>query len=291
MNREFNGRNTVYGVIGDPISHSFSPQIHGYFAELSGINMAYLPFHVKSTDISDAIRGAHALGIRGLNVTVPHKQAVLPHLTCIDPMAQKVGTVNTLLWRENGYIGYNTDYLGIQHTLSALDISFAGNIIAVLGAGGTAYAACVAAADQGAKRIIIINRTRENAVFLASHVSYHYNIPVDILVPGEQMSVKPDIVVQTTTIGFGKSSDKSPILSLDFFSGVQLAFDVIYSPWETIFLKQAKEAGVQKTINGFPMLVYQAAEAFMLWQENFYDKSYEAMEGHIETLAKRLHVN
>ena len=284
----YNGKTTVYGVIGDPISHSFSPQIHGYFAGLCGINMAYVPFHVKGQNIPDALRGAHALGIRGLNVTVPHKKAVMPHLAHIDPMAQKVNTVNTLIWTEDGYTGHNTDYIGIQRTVASLNITFKDRYVAVLGAGGSAYAACIAAADQEAKHITIINRTHENAVILASHINSHYNIPVELF---SDSSPRPDVVIQTTTVGFGEAKDMSPIPNPGFFAGVQLAFDIIYSPWETVFLHQAKKAGVPKVVNGFPMLVYQAAAAFGLWHtERIQDEAI-----HIKTLEKRLkeglHIN
>jgi len=291
MNREINGQTSVFGVIGDPVNHSLSPQIHGYFADLCGLNMAYLPFHVKDHAIPSAVKGAHALGIRGLNVTVPHKQAVLPYLTHIDPMAKQVGTVNTLLWTAEGYTGYNTDYIGIQHTLKALNMSFKDSTVAILGAGGTAYAAGIAAAAQKAKHIIIINRTRENAVFLASHINTYYNVSVDVSVPEKFSDVsasKPDILIQTTTLGFGESKDKSPIPTSTFFKSVQLAFDIIYTPWETLFLRQAKEAGVPHIINGFPMLVYQAAAAFDLWHNTEIIKNGE-METIIKTLAKRLH--
>jgi len=301
MSRDINGHTTVFGVIGDPISHSFSPQIHRYFADLYNLNMAYLPFHVKDSNVPAAICGAHALGIRGLNVTVPHKKSVMPHLSHIDPMAQQIGTVNTLMWGKEGYAGYNTDYIGIQRTLEDFDISFKNNTVAVLGAGGTAFAACVAAATQGASRIIIVNRTKENAIFLASHVNTYYNVPVDIFVPEEfseaffkateKHNIRPSIVIQTTTIGFDKTKDESPIPGscsyMDFFAGVQLAFDIIYTPWETIFLQQAKEAGVPKVTNGFPMLVYQAAAAFDLWQNTEIVENGD-MESHIKTLAKML---
>jgi shikimate dehydrogenase len=279
-----NGQTAVYGVIGDPVSHSLSPQIHEYFAEISGINMAYLPFHVKGSDLETAICGAHALQIQGLNVTIPHKQAVMPHLSKIDPMAQQVGAVNTLLWTEKGYVGYNTDYIGIQRTLKSAGVDFKGKSVAVLGAGGSAYAACIAAASNGASRISIINRSEENAVFLASHVKSHYNIPV------KQTALKSEIVIQTTTLGFGKYADRSPIDDLiknpDFLEGVELAFDIIYHPKETIFMRQAKEAGISNVIGGFPMLVYQAAAAFELWHGRGI-----ADEKAVEELTKRLHFN
>lgn len=277
------GRTAVYGVIGDPVSHSFSPQIHAYFAELCGLDMAYVPFHVKGKNVGDAIRGAHALGIQGLNVTVPHKMAVMPYLSHIDAAAKQVGTVNTLLWKEDGYHGYNTDYIGILRSISALGMSFKGRSVAVFGAGGSAYAACIAAASGGAERIGIVNRTSENALALASHVNSHYNVDV-------REVTSPDIVIQTTTVGFGEMKDSSPVSSPGYFAGVQLAFDIIYTPWETVFMRQAREAGVPHVINGFPMLVEQAAAAFGIWHtdERLYAENFDEK---IETLAKRFNAD
>ena len=291
MNREFNGETAVYGVIGDPVSHSLSPQIHGYFAGLckkgeDGVNMAYVPFHVKGDELAYAIKGAHSLGIRGLNVTLPHKRAVMPYCVSIDSMAQKVQSVNTLLWAKDGYIGYNTDYIGIKRTVAALNMTFKDCHVAVLGAGGSAYAAVIAAADGGAGRITIINRTVENAVSLASHVKTYYNMSIKVDTFGTRLKSNPDIVIQTTTIGFGEAKDKSPITDYDFFRGVKLAFDIIYTPKETVFLCQAKEAGVPAIANGFPMLVYQAAAAFGLWHKKIPDE-----EAHIKILAEGLYSN
>ena len=274
-----NGQTKVYGVIGDPISHTLSPQIHSYFADLSNKNMAYLPFYVKGMALGDAIRGAHALGIHGINVTVPHKKAVMPFLSDMDPMAERVGSVNTLVRKNDGYIGYNTDYIGIEQTLAALGLSFEGKRVAVIGAGGSAYAACVAAAENNASYLGIINRTISNSEILASHVKKYYNILVELQV--EDSDKEYDMILQTTTLGFGELKDRSPATSTAIFSNVQLVFDFIYSPWETLFLQQAKAAGVSNIVNGFPMLVHQAAAAFSLW----HDEKLE-MGDHVETIAE-----
>ena len=275
------GNTIIYGVIGDPVSHSLSPQIHKYFADLTNINMAYVPFHVKNEDIPDALKGAHALGIKGINITVPHKQAVMPFLAGIDPMAKRIGAVNTLIWAEDGYIGYNTDYIGIQKVVSAAGLSFKGCNVTILGAGGSAYAACVAAADQNASSITIINRSQDNAQLLASQLKSHYNIPVNF--SGEF----GEIVIQTTTVGFNQLADKSPVADVSLFKNVQLAFDIIYTPPITVFMRQATDFGVPKVVGGFHMLVYQAAAAFDLW----HDKAVLQNEDIICELEKRLHFN
>lgn len=258
-----NGETAVFGVIGNPISHTLSPQIHAMFAKICDVNMAYVPFHVN--ELSDAICGAHALGIKGLNITVPYKKDVMPFLLSMDTMAQKVGAVNTLVWQPDGYVGYNTDYIGISRTICAIGMDFLGKNVVILGAGGSAYAACIAAAEYGAKSITIVNRTVENAKSLASHVKTYYDIPIEI----NKLNFDTygfDIAIQTTTLGFGNNLNKSPVDDLKFFKGLQLTFDIIYTPKETMFLRQAKQAGV-KTVNGFSMLIYQAAAAFSLWHK------------------------
>lgn len=260
-----NGATVVYGVIGDPVSHSFSPQIHRYFAGLCGINLVYVPFHVTGAGLQSALEGAYALGIRGLNVTVPHKRAVMPYLRGIDDMAARVGSVNTLCYTDGGYLGCNTDHTGITRTLTAQGLSFKNRQVTVLGAGGSAYAACVAAAQNGASAIAVCNRTRENADILAGHINQFYNTDItvytyDNLPPAGENAV----IIQTTTVGFGKQAGLSPVRDSSFFTGAALAFDCIYAPWETVFLQQARAAGVP-AVNGFPMLVYQAEASFRIW--------------------------
>ena len=297
MSQKTDAYTSVFGLIGDPVCHSLSPQIHGYFAELCGINMVYLPFNVKCNAVPHALKGAHALGICGLNVTAPHKEDVMPYLANIDPVARQLGAVNTLLWTKEGYAGYNTDYIGIQRTVKAFGISFYGSTVGIFGAGGTARAACAAAASQGAKCVVIINRTRENAVNLARYISTLYSVPAKVFTMGEVNSSvfthNLDIVIQTTILGFGKAKDKSPISCLDFFKSVKLTLDVVYTPWETVFLRQAKKSLVPNVVNGFPMLVYQAAASFNLWREHFFNEGQgindKEMDGHIKVLESRIY--
>ena len=286
-----NGKTMVYGVIGDPVSHSFSPQIHSYFADLRGVNMVYVPFCVKKDDVGTAIAGSHALGIRGLNVTVPHKKVVMPHLVHVDPMAHKVGTVNTLCWTDEGYIGFNTDYIGINRTVKNLGLSFKGHKVAIIGAGGSAYAAAIAAADGGASNITIINRTLDNANLLAAHVNSYYDIPVETQF-FSSFSENFDIIIQTTTVGFGELAGKSPLTDVKILEGTKLLLDIIYTPWETELMRQAKEALVNYVVNGFPMLVYQAAAAFELWHPPAVPPEVVLTdERHVQELEKRFHIS
>lgn len=291
-----NGQTEVYGVIGDPISHTFSPQIHRYFAEIAGRNLTYVPFPVKNEQLRSAIAGARALGIRGLNVTIPHKRAVMPFLSRIDDKAVKIGSVNTLVEDDDGYAGYNTDHIGISRTLAAMKLSFEGRPVIVFGAGGSAYAACVAALDGGASGVAVVNRTPENATILAAHIKSFYNIDIQLYsfndIPNAGNNT---VVIQTTTLGFGAQVGLSPVANPSFFEGAALAFDIVYTPWETAFLQQARAAGIP-AVNGFPMLVYQAAASFILWNraEEVPTDAELTEASHLEVLAscyRRLHAD
>jgi len=280
-----NGSTAVFGVIGNPVSHSFSPRIHGYFAERHGLDMAYLPFRVADNKVKEAVNGAHALEIKGLNVTIPHKMAVMPYLTKIDDMAEKIGAVNTLVWTEGGYEGYNTDYIGIIRSIEKTGLNAAGADVLIIGAGGSACAAAAAACTMGAGKITIANRNLKNADKVAYIINKHYNTRVEICRLDEISGA--DIAIQTTTLGFGEKADESPVRDASFFPKLSLAFDIIYTPWETVFLKAAREAGVP-CINGFSMLVYQALAAFEIWINCFFGhklKEYDA-EVYINDLQK-----
>ncbi|MCL2016063.1 MAG: shikimate dehydrogenase [Defluviitaleaceae bacterium] len=354
QNSQINGKTAAFGVIGNPISHTLSPQIHAHFAQLYNINMAYLPFCVQEEQLQSAINGAFALGIRGLNITVPHKIAVIPHLLAVDKMATRVGAVNTLVSSENdennekvkktknfeqfeqkvekveleknsklaeksqkkektapnernilntpknGYIGYNTDYIGIIRTIENTQQSaqnaatFENSHVAIIGAGGSAYAAAIAAAEKSAKKLTVVNRTTENAIALAKHVKKYYNISIDLFTPQDFNNIAQnppnyDIIIQTTTVGFANGVNGSLVSNLAIFGNTKLAFDLIYSPWQTQFLQDAKFAGVPNVVNGFPMLVHQAFAAFQLWH-NVNPQAHD-LEEQIEKLSKRLYAD
>lgn len=279
------GKTDVYGIIGDPISHSFSPIIHNSIAGETKLSLVYVPFNVKPDKLEDAISGAYALKIKGLNVTVPHKKDVIKYLSGVDPIALKVGTVNTLKLTDNGYIGYNTDATGILSSLKREEFDIRNKTVLIIGAGGSSYAAAVAAASHFPEKIIITNRTLANAVELKEHVNKNYKKQaIDIVPLDEIMNIGYcDIVIQTSTVGFGAYSAQSPITDKSFFEDkkVELAFDIIYSPWKTKFLEDAESMGV-KTLNGFNMLIYQAIASQEIWFEKTFDE--ESKEQKRQTL-------
>lgn len=261
------GNTKVFGIIGNPVDHSFSPILQNTIAEECSNKMVYVPFPTGKGMVKEAIEGGFALGIAGFNVTVPYKTEVLEALYSIDSLAEQIGAVNTLKRMEHGYKGYNTDILGMEKSLALQGISLQGKSVAVLGAGGAAHAAAILAAARGAKKLFIVNRTQEKASALAEHVLQYYPLEVQAMSYTALMQQdKPEIVFQTTSLGMGRTAGSSPIENPNFFDGIEAVFDIIYTPWETKFLQDAKKAGCV-VINGFDMLLFQGIASYEIWNE------------------------
>ncbi len=275
-NENINGKTSVYGIIGDPVGHSFSPIIHNTISKAIGGGFVYVPFHVREGDVEEAVKGAYSLGVKGLNVTVPHKKAVIPYLCELERRAEAIGAVNTLKYTDNGYIGYNTDILGILYSFQNRGIYIKDKSVLIIGAGGSACAALVLAVSEGARSVVIANRTVSNAQKLRDHVLKFYDADISVCGTDEINDVeKADIVIQTTTLGFGENIGLSPIKDKSFFKNknVSAVFDTIYIPPKTEFLKDAEGFGVT-AINGFDMLVYQAVAASEIWLERKYNEGF-----------------
>ena len=265
INKAVSGKSRVYGIIGSPIEHSFSPVLQNTLAGMVGFENVYVPFKVEPGNVEKAVDGAFALGIQGFNVTVPHKKDVIPYLCRIDPMAEKIGAVNTLKREENGFSGYNTDILGLMKCFDIEGVSISGKTCVVLGAGGAANAAVTLAAEKNAGKIFIANRTPANAEALKNSVQKHYPAEIHAVSYNEITDIeKPEIVIQTTSVGMGEGSWQSPVENNGFFENVNFLVDVIYTPWETKLLHDARQKGV-KAVNGFDMLVYQGIASFEIW--------------------------
>ena len=266
LNIDISGKSVVLGVIGDPIKHTFSPQIHNSLARALGLDTVYVPFHVENNEaaLKAAINGAHSLGIKGINVTIPHKRNVMKYLAGIDKQAEIAGAVNTLKYTPDGYIGYNTDIRGIIDTFKRHGYSPSGKKAAVIGAGGTAYAAVCALIEMNAAEITVINRTLENAEELAAAIKKTTGADICAALPGDVPAAQA--FIQTSSVGFGELEGKSPIsFEREPFKNAEFVFDVIYTPWTTAFLKEAKK--YCKTANGFDMLFYQAAAAYEIFMD------------------------
>ena len=262
-----NGKTQVYGIIGNPVEKSFSPILQNTIAEEFWKKVAYVPFKVDKGCVKTAVDGGRTLGIRGFNVTVPHKVEVMESLCSIDAAAEKIGAVNTLKLTDNGYVGYNTDIIGLKKCFESRNIEIKNNTVVLIGAGGAANSAAILAGEEGASKLVIVNRTLEKAEKLADRVRKYYPITVEVKGYESIMDIEnPQIVIQTTSVGMGNDIDGTPIKNADFFDNVKIVVDIIYTPWETKLMKDAAEHGAV-TVNGFDMLFYQGLASFEIWHD------------------------
>lgn len=251
---QINAKTTLCAVIGNPVEHSLSPALHNPGYDALDINFAYTAF--KVTDVKEAIGGIRALGIRGVSVTIPHKETVMRFMDKIDPLAQKIGAVNTIL-NENGVlIGFNTDITGAIRALKE-KTSLNNKNVAVLGAGGAAKGIVFGLKDKGA-HLHIINRTLQHAQKLAEAVGATYSDFANI----EKVRTA-DIVINTTSVGMTPNTNAS-VIEKELLNASQIVMDIVYNPMDTKLIKEAKEAGCQ-IVYGYKMLLYQAVTQFELF--------------------------
>lgn len=281
---EINGKTKVMGLIGNPVEHTLSPVIHNTIAKQMGENMAYLPFLVKE-DVKAAVKGAYALGLQGMNVTVPYKSDVITHLISLDEQAAIIGAVNTLVRTEGGFRGYNTDLPGLYRAIKSEGIDVEGARVMILGAGGAARAAAFMCAFYHAKEVYILNRTMEKAVLVAKEVKEKTgfsNITALALSDYEQIPGDGFLVLQATKVGLYPKAEEAPICESAFFKKAAVVYDLIYTPAETMFMRLAREQNV-KAYNGLKMLLYQGVAAYEMWNktavpDKIVQKAYEALE-------------
>jgi shikimate dehydrogenase len=221
----------------------------------------YSLYPVKEEKVAEAVKGAEALGIDGLNVTVPHKQAVKNlDFVEVDPLAEKIGAVNTLDFTEDGIKAYNTDAIGARMSLKRKDIDVNGKTVTVVGAGGASRAISFELADKGAE-VHIANRKEQKAYDLAENVSKVGDASGHSLEELEQLVNDSDILVNSTSVGM---KENKTVVPKEYLHSDLVVFDAVYNPLETRLLREAKEVGAE-TIDGAWMLVYQGVKAFEIW--------------------------
>lgn len=263
------GKTRLFGILGYPVEHSVSPGVHNAAFRHLELDMVYLPLPVKPDDLGQAVAGMVALGFVGANVTIPHKEAIIPLLDELAVEARLIGAVNTLVFREGKVEGHNTDGAGFLAALEK-EAGFApqGKVGTILGAGGAARAVAVALAQAGAREIYIANRTPARAVELATHVQRELGIPCRglAIAPEDLRPVlrRSDLVVNASPVGMYPHVDDPPLIPTGLLEPGCLACDLIYNPSETAFLRGAHRRGC-RTLNGLGMLVYQGALSFELW--------------------------
>lgn len=254
---------TLAGVMGWPVAHSRSPAIHNHWIRHHDLQGSYVLLPVLPERLGDAVRGLRALGFAGCNITIPHKVAAMSLMDRVDPLARRIGAINTIVVEADGTLtGYNNDAYGfIQSLLDAQpDWRADAGPITVLGAGGAARAILVALAERGAKDIRLCNRSLDKAQALAAE----FGGPIRAL-PWEEREAALDgaaLLVNSTSLGM-KGQDPLQ-LSLDRLPKQALVCDVIYVPLETPLLAAARERG-NATVNGLGMLLNQARPAFQRW--------------------------
>ncbi len=263
------GATTILGVIGHPVAHSFSPAMHNAAIAALGIDFCYVAFHVLPDRVGEALRGMRALGVRGLNVTIPHKVAVMEHLSAISEEAGAVGAVNTISCEPDGRLtGHNTDVYGI---LTALRVSAGlGRLparVVVLGAGGAGRAVVYGlGTSPDVERITLLNRTVERAERLAEDMARVTGKRIEAGPPSEQRRAFRDagLVVNVTSLGMHPNVDGSPVEDPSALHPGLTVYDTVFNPLETTLMRQARTAGA-RAFGGLDMLVFQGARSFEIW--------------------------
>lgn len=266
--QDIDGYTRTCGLIGNPVEHTLSPVIHNTLAQLVGQNLCYVPFHVEPGRLDAAVQGAYALNVLGLNVTVPYKSEVLPFLQGIDPLAERIGAVNTLVRVEGGYKGFNTDMPGLYRAMCADGVRIEGEKVLILGAGGVARAVAMLLAEKRAEEVILLNRTVEKAQRIADEVNAYAGHGVARAMENAAYGELPEgekyLVIQATSVGMHPHDDEVVISDDAFYERVHTGYDLIFNPARTCFMKMVEKHG-GKAFNGAKMLLYQGVIAFELW--------------------------
>jgi shikimate dehydrogenase len=264
---KLNGSATVVAIFGDPVAHSLSPAMHNAAFSHLGWNCVYIPCLVKPEQLAEGVRGIEALNFKGANVTIPHKQAVIPYLDEIIGDAGLSGSVNTIINRNGKLYGASTDGIGLVKSLErdgAFDLR--GKTVLVLGAGGTATAIVFSLINAGIKELILVNRDQNRANSLKQKVFQKTGAPIRVAPLGDLPRLdwsSIELLINTTSVGLhdGQSLVPKELLNPGLF-----VYDVVYHPGGTKLQTDAKAAGC-KTLAGRSMLLYQGIESFRLWFE------------------------
>ena len=259
-------RTNVLCVIGHPIEHSMSPIMHNAALKELSLDYVYIAFNIPPNDLKKAVLGFKMFNIKGINVTIPYKETIIPYLDEIDPLAEKIGAVNTIKNEGKYLIGKNTDASGAKRALLDAGCEITGKKALILGAGGAAKAVSFAISED-LDAVYIANRTEKRAIKLAKDLTNKTTIKA----VGKNMSINTlknlvndvDILINTTPLGMYPDIKESPI-SEEMLHNNLFVFDIVYNPLETRLLKEARKIGC-KTLGGLDMFVNQGALAFEWW--------------------------
>jgi shikimate dehydrogenase len=264
--KHIGSRTGVVGVIGHPIGHSLSPLIHNAALQAEDLDMVYLAFDVPPERLADAVAGLRGLGLRGVNVTIPHKESIVPLLDEVEAVALRIGSVNTVVNQGGRLVGYNTDRDGFAAALRGLRPEGAlGLRCLVAGAGGAARAVVAALVEEKADEIAIYNRTPQRAVSLCAEASVWGGSRCLPLSEHEVFAFLPeaDLVVNATSVGLAPSIKES-VIPVDILHSRQIVMDLVYGAVPTTLVREAKARGAS-AIDGKEMLVLQAGGSYELF--------------------------
>lgn len=262
---QINGNTQILAVFGDPVAHSLSPVMHNAAFQALGWNVVYLPCRVLPENLPQAVEGIRALGYRGANITIPHKQAVLPYLDEVIGDAALSGSVNTIIHREGKLLGTSTDGVGLIRSLQD-DGGFeaTGKHVLLLGAGGSAAALVFRLIHAGIRSLTVVNRDLERALRLKAKLLEVTGFEVQTASLGELEHLewnRYDLLINTTSVGL---HDDGTLVPSKLLNPSLLVYDIVYKRGDTRLIRDAQEQGC-RTVNGLSLLLYQGAESFRLW--------------------------
>ena len=267
--RSISGKTKVTGLFGYPVEHSFSPAMHNAAFSRLGLDYVYVPFCVKPEELSAAAAGIRGMNLAGVNVTIPHKTAVMKFVDNLAPEAQLIGAVNTIVNRDGRLTGYNTDAPGFVAALSReAGVEPAGKQVTIIGAGGAARAVAIQLALEGVEKVTLSSPFPQEIISIKKVITSAAAASVAEAAWDETAislaAANSDIIINATPLGMHPNKNDMPPLRFDGIPEGVLVCDLIYNPGETKLLKKAKEQG-HPVMNGMGMLLYQGVIAFELW--------------------------
>jgi shikimate dehydrogenase len=272
MSIEITGNTGLLAVLGAPIKHTHSPQVHNAAFDALGLDYKYLAFDVGTEELEKAIEGLRVLKTKGFSVTMPNKLAVIPYLDKLSREAELCGSVNCVVNEDGSLVGYNTDGYGFVQTLMDKGVAVKGQKMTLIGTGGVSAAICTQCALDGMKEIALFgikDATFENGIKLAERINKETNCKINICELSNEKLLKENVATSTifanaTPVGMGRMEGMSPVNDDMLFFSELAVMDVIYNPGKTKFLEMAEAKGC-KIINGQDMLLWQGAKSFNLW--------------------------
>ncbi len=262
-----NSHTVLTGLFGHPVGHSLSPVMHNRAFNVCGLNYRYAAFDIQPERVGSAVDAIRALGIRGVNVTVPHKISVIPYLDEIDEEAALIGAVNTIVNENGRLVGYNTDGRGyVRSLVEESGINVRKQSAVMIGAGGGARGVAVALLQAGLPSLVIVNRSVDKAKQLAEDIKHvNPSSVVHTVVPGDIPDVikESTLLIQTTSVGMHPNVLETPLAPELLHEGM-LVSDLVYNPLQTKLLQEAHNRGA-RTHGGLGMLIYQGALSFEYW--------------------------